>query len=531
MITLPASLRGADNGPAESRAGTRGPGAFARRGTVDFTQGSISVNLVRLAWPLVAGNLLQTVYNLVDMFWVGRLGATEIAAVSIVFPTDWLLVSVGMGITVAGAAFVSQWTGAKRPREAERVAAQMISVAVLSAVLLSTVGHLVRLPLLRLMGATGEIFPDALAYMTVIIWSVPFTFLFFAFRSSLRGAGDTMRPMYLTVFSNLLNVVLDPVLIFGWGPAPAMGVAGAAWATLISRALAGLVGLGFLLSGKLALRIRPADLVPRWETARELLRLGLPASLDGAARSFSSVAMVAIVARLGAVATAAYGIVNRVMSMIWTTSAAVGQAVGTGVGQNLGAGQLARSRQVAWTGVALDLVFLGAGGLLSVALAPGIMRVFVHDAEVIEQGAAFLRVVGWSFGFAGGVQVVQGAFQGAGRTTASMILALLNHWVLRFPLAIALIWGLGWGPPGLWWSMFFSSTAGFAVAALWLWRGGWRQAVIPVSPSHGPPAAGEGAGDDDASAPRVGPAPTAAPAAPAAAGPLARSGSHGNPPQ
>lgn len=477
----PGAGRPAFGGQAPAAGKGRDAVAKTSRGAIDFTRGSIPRNLVRLAWPLVAGNLLQTVYNLVDMFWVGRLGATEVAAVSIVFPTDWLLVSMGMGITVAGATFVSQWTGAKRPREADRVAAQTVSVAIITALILASMGHVLRLPLLRLMGATGDVFPHALSYMTVIIWSVPFTFLFFAFRSSLRGAGDTMRPMYLTVFSNVLNVVLDPILIFGWGPAPALGVAGAAWATLISRALAGLVGLGYLLSGTLAIRIRPKDLVPRWEIARELLQLGLPASLDGAFRSFSAVALVAIVARLGPVATAAYGIVNRVMSMIWTTSAAVGQAVGTGVGQNLGAGQLERSRRVAWAGVALDLLFLGTGGLLSVAAAPGIMRIFVNDAAVIAEGTAFLRVIGWGFGFAGAVQVVQGAFQGAGRTTVSMVLAFLNHWVLRFPVAIFLIWGLGWGSPGLWWAMFFSSTAGFAVAAMWLWRGGWQQAVINAS--------------------------------------------------
>ena len=448
---------------------------------MDFTQGSIPGNLIRLAWPLVAGNLLQTVYNLVDMFWVGRLGAAQVAAVAIVFPTDWLLVSVGMGITVAGATFVSQWTGANMPRQADRVAGQAVSVAVLSGLVLAAAGHLLRFPLLRLMGAEGDVFPDALAYMTVIIWSVPFTFLFFAFRSSLRGAGDTVRPMYLSAFSNVLNMVLDPVLIFGWGPAPALGVAGAAWATLVARALAGLVGLGYLLSGRLAVRIRPADLVPRWAIARELLRLGLPASLDGMARSFSAVAMVAIVARLGPVATAAYGIVNRVMSMIWTASGAVGQAVGTGVGQNLGAGQITRSRRVAWAGVVLDLVLLGSAGLAAAWLAPSIILVFVNDPAVVDMGSSFLRVVGWSFGFAGGVMVVQGAFQGAGRTGASMALALLNHWVLRFPLAIGLIWGLGWGPPGLWWSMFLSSTASFAVALLWLVRGGWDRSVIAAT--------------------------------------------------
>ncbi|NMA70964.1 MAG: MATE family efflux transporter, partial [Firmicutes bacterium] len=218
--------------------------------------------------PLMAGNILQTVYNLVDMFWVGRLGATEVAAVSIVFPTDWLLTSIAMGITIAGASLVAQWTGAGNREQATQVAGQTVTVAVLAALGLATLAHLLRVPLLTLLGATGELFAHTYAYITVIIWSVPFTFLFFAFGSAMRGVGDTLRPMYLTVLSNGLNILLDPILIFGWGPAPALGVAGAAWATLIARALAGFVGLAALMSGRLAIQVRPKDLLPRWSLAR-----------------------------------------------------------------------------------------------------------------------------------------------------------------------------------------------------------------------------------------------------------------------
>ncbi|MBO8142203.1 MAG: MATE family efflux transporter [Firmicutes bacterium] len=448
------------------------------RGAVDFTRGPIAANLLRLAGPLVAGNILQTVYNLVDMFWVGRLGAAEVAAVSVVFPTDWLLTSIAMGITIAGASLVAQWTGAGKPRQASLIAGQTISVAVGFALLLSIVAHLLRVPLLALLGASGELFSHTYAYISVIIWSVPFTFLFFAFRSTLRGAGDTLRPMYLTVLSNGLNLVFDPILIFGWGPAPALGVAGAAWATLLARAIAGLLGFGYLLRGRLAVRVAPRDLIPRPELAWQLLRLGAPAALDGAARSFSAVAMVAIVTRLGPAVTAAYGVVNRVMSMVWTTSAAVGQAVGTGVGQNVGAQKLARSRQVAWTGVALDVAAVGFGGAVAAVLAPVIMRLFVADDSVIALGTDFLRVSGWAFGFSGGIMVVQGAFQGAGRTGVSMALSILNRWLLRMPLAAALIWGLQWGPAGLWWSFFLSDVLGFAIAGAWLWRSSWQQAVI-----------------------------------------------------
>jgi len=433
---------------------------------------------VRLSVPLMAGNILQTVYNLVDMFWVGRLGATEVAAVSIVFPTDWLLTSIAMGITIAGASLVAQWTGAGNREQATQVAGQTVTVAVLAALGLATLAHLLRVPLLTLLGATGELFAHTYAYITVIIWSVPFTFLFFAFGSAMRGVGDTLRPMYLTVLSNGLNILLDPILIFGWGPAPTLGVAGAAWATLIARALAGFVGLAALMSGRLAIQVRPKDLLPRWSLARQLLTIGGPAAVDGAARSFSSVAMIAIVTRFGPAVTAAYGIVMRVMSLVWTTAGAVGQAVGTGVGQNLGADQPQRSRRVAWTGIALNLVVVGTGGLLGVLLAPWIVGLFVKDPTVIRLGTDFLRVSGWAFGLAGGVMVVQGAFQGAGRTGHSMILSILNRWVFRMPVAILLAWGLGWGPDGLWWSFFISDAAVFAIAALWLWRGRWARAVI-----------------------------------------------------
>ncbi|MFS8573445.1 MAG: hypothetical protein LOD85_10570, partial [Clostridia bacterium] len=163
----------------------------------------------------------------------------------------------------------------------------------------------------------------------------------------------------------------------------------------------------------------------------------------------------------------------------------------------------------------------------AIAFAPGIIKVFVNDPDVIELGTRFLRVVGWSFGFAGGVMVVQGAFQGAGRTGASMVLAFLNHWLLRFPLAIGLIWGLGWGPAGLWWSMFLSSTASFAVAVAWLWRGGWHKAVIPSSQTPAP--AGSPAAVPSSPAAQAISSQTASEQPPAQSEPpLAQSGSHGS---
>jgi putative MATE family efflux protein len=443
-----------------------------------MTQGSLAPKLVRLAAPLMTGSFLQTVYNLVDMFWVGRLGATAVAAVAIVFPTQWLLISMAMGVTIAGAALVSQWTGAGDTDRANFSAAQTVTLAVAVSTLLALIAFVGRFWLLRLLGATGALYEPTLEYVSIIFWSVPFTFIFLAYSSVMRGAGETMRPMYVNIGSIVLNMVLDPLMILGYGPFPAMGVAGAAWATLISRAAAAAVGLWLLFNGREAVVIRVRQLMPEWDTVRQLLRVGIPGGLDGAARSFSAVAMIAIVTRFGPVATAAYGIGVRVMSLVWTLSGGMGQAVATGVGQNLGADQSERSKQVAWIGTGIAFTLVGGAGLIAILFAPGIVGIFVDNEEVITEGTLFLRISGWGFGFAGALMVIQGAFQGAGSTGYAMILSIINRWALRFPLALGLGYVAGMGATGIWWAFLISDTLGFVIGATWMQWGPWQKRLV-----------------------------------------------------
>ena len=449
-----------------------------RRSAIDLTQGHLATKLLRLAAPLMAGNVLQTVYNLVDMFWVGRLGATAVAAVAIVFPTQWLLISVAMGVTIAGAALVSQWTGAGDTARANFSAAQTVTLSVIVSTVLAVAAFLGRFWLLRLLGASGPLFQPTLDYVSVVFWSVPFTFIFMAYTSTMRGAGDTVRPMYVMIGSSLLNMVLDPLMILGVGPFPAMGVGGAAWATLISRAVAAAAGLWLLFNGRGAVAIRLRQLIPEWPTVRQLLRVGIPGALDGAARSFSAVAMIAIVTRFGPVPTAAYGIGVRVMSLVWTVSGGMGQAVATGVGQNLGAELLARSKQVAWIGTAITFVLLGGAGLVAMLFAPAIVGIFVSDPDVIAMGAQFLRISGWGFGCAGALMVIQGAFQGAGRTGYAMILSILNRWLIRFAIAVVAGLVMGMGPVAIWWAFLISDVTAFVVGALWMQFGHWQQRLV-----------------------------------------------------
>ncbi|ELZ74752.1 MATE efflux family protein [Haloferax larsenii JCM 13917] len=466
-----------------------------------MTDGAIAPKLFALSWPLVAGNLLQTLYNLADVFWVGRVGSDAVAAVSLMFPTSWMFVSTAMGITAATIALVSQHVGAGEDRQADHVVGQTVLLTLAVSVALAVLGYIFRHPLLSLIGAEGAVYTEALAYIEVIFLSLPLTFLFFAFRAALQGAGDTKTAMWLMVASAGLNVVIDPIFILGWGPIEGMGTRGAAVATLLSRLFATAAGVYILLRGDWGVQLHLEDLQPDPDRLRKLVDVGYPASLDGWARSFSAVVMAALVARFGPIPTAAYGIGLRLMSVSWSVSGAVGQATATGVGQNLGAKTPDRAASVTWTATATTMGILFAAAGLVVTFPAEAMRLFIGEQPVIDEGITFLRIVAPSWAFFGGVMVIQGAFRGAGITKAAMALSFLSRWIFRVPvaLAVAFAWtvtvpvigpvsGLAWGVEGLWWAYVAGAVASFAVAVVWFRLGTWREGVIDRGAT---PAAGD----------------------------------------
>ena len=468
---------------------------------VDMTTGAIAPKVVRLAWPLVLGNLLQTFYNLADMFWVGRVSPEAVAAVSLMFPLSWMFVSTAMGITAATTALVSQNVGADDRRRADLVVAQTVVLTVAVAAALAALGWAFRRELLALIGAEGQVFVESLAYIEVIFLALPLTFLFFAFRAALQGAGDTKTAMWLMVLSAGLNVVLDPFLILGWGPVPAMGTRGAAWATFVARAFATGAGVYFLLRGDYGVRLHVGDLRPDPGVLRKLVDIGYPATLDGWARSFAAVVMAAFVAPFGTAAIAAYGIGVRLMSVSWSVAGAVSQAAATGVGQNLGAETPDRAASVTWTAAGGTMGILFAAAALCVLFPEFAMGIFVDDPEVIAEGVVFLYVIAPFWAFFGGTMVIQGAFRGAGQTTVAMALSLLSRWVFRVPIAVVLAFstlslpgtdyaleGIGLGVAGIWAAFSVGAFLSFLVAAFWFRLGRWTEGVVESDrPSVGGP--------------------------------------------
>jgi putative MATE family efflux protein len=456
----------------------------------DLTSGPITPALLQLAWPVMLSNLFQTVYNLVDTLWLGRLGKVAVAAPTIAWPLVFLMISLGAGVTIAGTALVAQYTGARRYEEANHAAGQVFSFTAILALVLAAGGAIAARPLMVLMGAGPDLIGPATTYLRIIYLGIPAMFGMFIVTALLNGIGDTVTPMKLMGISVGLNILLDPLLIFGWGPFPEWGIAGAAYATVVSRGGIAVVGLWLLFSGRVGLHLRPRHLRLQAETVRQIVVIGAPASLGQSGTAVGFSIMTGILARFGTAVVSAFGIGNRVISIALMPAMGLGQATATMVGQNLGAEAPDRAARVAWTGMGISTGFLVLAGIITYIMRASIVHLFIADPEVIALGAQMFAVVAIAFPFMGILQVVIGTYQGAGHTVYSMFFALFRLWALRIPLVYLL--GFTWGmrADGVWWAMFGSNLGASVLALGFFLTGNWKHRVIKEAPL--PEAAPEG---------------------------------------
>lgn len=450
----------------------------ARR--VDLTTGPVASKLIALAWPLFVGNILNTFYNLADMYWVSWVSTDAVAAVAITFPTVWLTFSFGLGVTIAGTAFVARHFGAGQPDQAAKVTGQVLLLATLVGALLGGVGAFLRVPILRMMGAQDAVLEMASVYLLIEFLGLPLRYAYFAYRSVSQGAGDSKTPRNLLIFSVGLNMVLDPFFILGLAGLPSMGVLGAAWATFISQGIGALLSLVILFRGRMAgVALRLHHFRPDLRLLGQVARVGLPASLDMGARGLSSVVVAAIVSRFGAVEAAAYGIVNRLMSVTWTSAGAMEQAVASGVGQSLGAKDPRRAARIGWTGAGIMFAFLTAVGLCLFVFPESVVGIFRVEEHVNATAVRFLRLHVLSYGFWGMRDVLQGAFRGAGHTLPPAVITWLNLWVAQIPLSLWTSYALGWGADGYWIVLCATNLVFAAVASIWFRFGSWQESKRP----------------------------------------------------
>ncbi|MDT0630466.1 MATE family efflux transporter [Rubrivirga sp. S365] len=440
----------------------------APRPSSAILEGPIARALLRLAGPVVLANVFQTLYQLTDTFWVGRLGAEAVAAVSFSFPVVFLFIAVAGGVTIAGTILVAQAEGRGDARQVDYVAGQTYAIVLLLSVVLAGAGYALAEPLLRLMGADPNVLGMAAEYLRLSYLGLPFVFGYFVFQALLRGVGDVKTPLYIVGVTVLLNLVLDPLFILGWGPIPALGVAGAAASTIGTQGLAAAVGAWLLVSGRRPVRVRRGDLRPDLALVREIARLGFPASVDQAMRALGLTVLVTLVAGFGSDAVAVYGVGTRIFSFVLIPALGLGIATSTVVGQNVGAGQRLRARRTTAIGAWIAFGAMTAAGALGFAFAEPLVAAFVPDEPaVIREGARFLRIMAPGWGLIGVQVVIGGGFSGAGRTYVSMLISIASLWVLRFPLAWFLSSRGGLGTDGIWWAFPVSYAGGALVAVVW----------------------------------------------------------------
>lgn len=449
------------------------------RTTNHLTEGPILRSLAALTVPIVFANILQTAYQLTDTFWVGRLGAEAVAAVSLSFPVVFLLISLGSGLGIAGTILVAQHRGRGDQRQVDYVSAQTVVMMLAASVVVTVVGYAVSGPAMRLMGAPTEVLRDATSYLQISFLGMVFMFGFFVYQSLMRGVGDVTTPMLIVLATVVLNLALDPLFIFGWGPVRPFGVAGAALATIGTQAVAMVIGFGLLAGGRHGIRVHLRDLAPDLALAGRMFRLGLPASIEQSTRALGLTAMVFLVATFPTTVVAAYGIGARILSFVIIPSLGLGMATTTLVGQNLGAGNVARAEHIARLSALAGMVVLSALGVAFFFAARPMTAFFVPgETAVIAEGARFMHLMALTFGFIGVQMVTSGTLRGAGATVSAMVLAIISLWVLRFPLAVILSKGTELGADGLWWAFPTSNVLAGLIATVWLLRGRWKHTRI-----------------------------------------------------
>ena len=445
------------------------------RSETPLIEGSISFNLFRLALPIIISNTLQTAYQVVDTFWVGRLSARAVAAVSFCFPISFLLIALGGGLPIAGTVLAAQYTGRGDDDAMNHVAAQTLLMVFVVSLILAAVGYTVAIPIMGLMGAAPEVLPDAVRFFRIAVFGFIFVFMFFAYQALMRGRGVVYPPMFIVFITVVINFALDPLLIFGWGPLPRMGVAGSAMATLCTQAMAATIGITLMVRGRHGIHLKWPNLRPDIPLMRQIFRIGFPSSIEQSTQALGMTVMTMLVASFGTIAVAAYGIGVRVMSCALIPAIGLAVATSTLVGQNIGANQLHRAERTNLVSCAVAFIILTFVGLLTFGGAAAIAGFFIpQGGSVIDQSAVFIRAIALTFGFIGLQQVLTGSLRGAGDTVAPMVLAMISLWMFRFPLAYVLSAHTRLRVTGIWYAFPVTTVMSAAMAGYWFRWGDWR---------------------------------------------------------
>lgn len=438
--------------------------------------GNLYRAILTLAIPVVINSFLQTMYNLTDTFWLGRLGTEELAAINLVTPMQNLVINFGAGITVAGSVLISQYVGAKKDEDAKSMTNQVFACAMLFAVFCAAACAVATPAIVTWLGAEGETYTCGKIYMQLAILDMPFLYMVNMYAAINQAQGDTMRPMLMNLLGICLNMILDPLFIVGlhWG------VAGAALATIFAKAVPAVIAFGILQNRNRLLYLDLKNLHFEREKLKRIVMVGLPSAVGGSTTQLGFLLMSKSVFAYGSGAMAAYGIGNKVNGLISLPSNGLGSAVSIIVGQNVGARQLDRAKKGYRISMAISVLFLFVGGqiLSRKTISTAIVSIFSDDPAVIAMAADFFGIMAF-WCFTNGVyDATIGLFRGCGQTAVNMAVDVSRLWIFRFGTLFFCENVLHMGVRSVWYSVVVSNGIAAVILYLVYRTGYWKKSVL-----------------------------------------------------
>lgn len=440
--------------------------------------GKISKALIMLAVPIIITNFLQSMYNLTDTFWLGKIGTIPQAAISLVSPVQSTVMSFGQGITMAGSILISQYIGAGDEKSGKGMANQIFLCSMIFSIVCAAVLCAASPLIIGWMGADAELMAPSNTYLRIVVLDMPLLFIMNIYSAVNQAQGNTISPMLVNFLGIFINMFLDPLLMFGLD----MGIAGAALATLGAKIPCAAIGLISLLNKKNYIHLDLKSMRPDWKKIKKIITVGFPTAVGNSAMQFGFVLMSKNVYVFGAEAMAAYGVGNKINSVVTLPANALGSATSTIVGQNLGAGQLDRAEKGYKYARNFAVVFLFVLGMILARepVATLMVNIFTSDDAVVPMAVDFIAIMA-TWCFTNGVyNCTIGLLNGSGKTKATMFVEAARLWVFRFATIFFCQNILHMGVESIWYSVVVSNGISAAVLYVLYRLRGWEKDTLGI---------------------------------------------------
>lgn len=430
--------------------------------------------LITLAIPLMVGNLIQTLYSITDAYWVGKIGYVQFSAISYVWPITFIFLAFSIGMTAAATSLIGQSIGASKIKTATDIATQFFVISVIAGILFAIIGSNLSPYIIKLMGAKGELYHYSVAYLSIVFYEMPILFIFHVYKSMCEGQGDTKSPMVILGISVVLNMILDPLFVITLD----LGVEGAAYATVLSKiAILGPI-LVRMFKGSELVHLSVDRLKLTTRVLKNLFSIGIPASIGQTISALGFTIMNSFIVSYGDSTIAAFGLGNRITSLVMMPAFGLGAALATFISQNIGAKQYDRAKQSVFISIAFGFVLLSVGSLFIYHFRLPLIHIFINEPTVVALSSRYMTVLAFVFPLMAILQSILGTFQGSGHTKYVVVITLSRLWILRIPMIILSGHYTTLGSDGIWYAMLVSNLIVCIIGIMIILQGKWLRPTL-----------------------------------------------------